>query len=203
MALRSDVAEAVRAVSRPKSRRPVVIVRRAEDNGPTPERKAKDDYDDRNVRGNALRARARQNTVKALYDAGDIGAEALNAAEWWYSDWVFSTVGHLDLMDQSLPDDYEKGDVHTFAISRGHAGARISRIRERLGFCAHVILELMLAREMSFSAMARALMPDAGQSEARAKITGQCALILEQLAGCYVRTEKNTSTLRQKVITQE
>jgi len=183
-----------------KKRKPRFLIAKADDVGPTPERRLKEDYDDLTLRGTKLRERTRQNTVKALYDAGDIGADALNAAQWWYADYIFSTVGHLDLMQECLPENYLRGDVHTYAISRGHAGARISRVRERLGFCAHVRLELMLAREMSFSAMAGHLFPDLASSTARMKIASQCSLVLEQLAASYQRRKNSAGTCQQKML---
>jgi len=155
------------------------------DNAPTLERTLKDDYDGVGLRGGKLKKRAKQYTVQSLYDAGEIGADALNAAAWWYADYIFSTVGHLDLMRDALPENYEPGDIHTFAISRGHAGARISRVRDRLGFCAHVRLEMMLAREMSFSAMGRSLFPNLSDGLRRKKVAAQCSLVLEQLALSY------------------
>lgn len=162
--------------------------------GPTPERMAKSDYD------TIGRDRRKSDTVKALSRSGDIGNEAVEAAGRWYVDYIMAAHGYQDCMKEMLPSDYERGNVHTYAISRGKSGARIALIRERLGLCAHTRLELMLAQELSFSAMARILFPKMGATAtARTKVSAQCAIVLEALAATY-REERRERALQKTLV---
>ncbi len=181
---RAGLGDTIRQFSTPKTvRKTAFIPAKAEDNSPTPERVAKGDYEWQGKK------RIKLNTVNALHMAGDINGDSVTAAKWWICDYVFANHGYLDILVEVLPKDYVKGDVHTFAISRGNAAERIGMIRDRLGLCAHVRLEMMLARELSFSAMAEALM--AGKPrDGRKIISGQCAFILEQLSGAYAGVRK-------------
>lgn len=184
---RAGLGETLRQFSTLKQvRKPAFIVARAEDNSPTPERQAKPDYEW------CGKKRIKSNAVNALHMAGDISGEAVEAAKWWIADYVFAHNGHLDILSGALPRDYERGNVHTFAIARGRAAERISQVRERLGLCAHLRLEMLLARELSFSAMAETLYPVLGSTQGRTKASAQCALVLEQLADTYrsIRRER-------------
>lgn len=191
---RAGLGDTLRRFSAPKpSRKTAFVVPRAEDNSPTPERVEKADYEWQGKK------RIKLNTVNALHMAGDIDGAAVTAAQWWICDYVFAHHGYLDILSDVLPTDYVKGDVHTFAISRGHAAERIGMIRDRLGLCAHVRLEMLLARELSFSAMAEALVPEKA-AHGRRIVSGQCALVLEQLSDAYtvVRREIRGDVQRQK-----
>ncbi|MBF0877412.1 hypothetical protein HKD21_11210 [Gluconobacter cerevisiae] len=124
------------------------------------------------------------NAVQSMYDAGDIGDGELAAADRWYREYVFASLG---VMENPSSDGRvrERGDIHTWMIGRGQCSARLTQIRDMLGLCAHVRLEMLLAREMSFSAMARHLYPALSEGRARMKVSAQCALLLEQLAHVY------------------
>ncbi|GBQ90882.1 hypothetical protein [Gluconobacter albidus] len=184
---RAGLGATIRQFSTPKTvRKTAFIPAKAEDNSPTPERLEKVDYEWQGKK------RIKLNTVNALHMAGDINGDAVTAAKWWICDYVFANHGYLDILSDVLPSDYVKGDVHTFAISRGNAAERIGMIRDRLGLCAHVRLEMMLAKELSFSAMAEALVPDKS-AHGRRIVSGQCALILEQLCGAYAGVRKEIS----------
>ncbi|MEJ5156511.1 hypothetical protein WH240_15400 [Gluconobacter wancherniae] len=124
------------------------------------------------------------NTVQAMYDAQDIGDDEVAAADRWYREFLFATVGVVEQRPNAVAS-HEKGDVHTWMLGRGKCSVRINDVRHAMGLCAHVRLEMMLAREMSFSAMARQFYPGLSEARARMKISAQCALILEQLASFY------------------
>ncbi|MFT8326713.1 hypothetical protein [Gluconobacter oxydans] len=181
---RAGLGDTIRQFSTPKTiRKTAFIPAKAEDNSPTPERMAKGDFEWQGKK------RVKLNTVNALHMAGDIDGSAVTAAKWWICDYVFANHGYLDILNDVLPSDYVKGDVHTFAISRGNAAERIGMIRDRLGLCAHVRLEMMLARELSFSAMAEALVPAKG-TQGRKVVSAQCALVLEQLCDAYTQVRR-------------
>lgn len=121
-------------------------------------------------------------TVQALFEAEDIGDDEVRASARWFREFVFATQG---ITEGERKTTGEKGDIHTWMLSRGKCSARISDIKERLGLCAHLRLEMMLARGMSFSQMARMLYPDISDSRGRMKVSAQCALVLEQLVHVY------------------
>ncbi|MBS4075812.1 hypothetical protein KGY14_11485 [Ameyamaea chiangmaiensis] len=130
-------------------------------------------------------------TLNALYDAGDIGDSERGAAERWLRDFLYARFGTMD--KQSQKQAYEKGDVHTWMLSRGKAAARVSEIRACLGLCAHVRLEMLLVQEKSFSAMAKVLFPNISEARARMKVSAQCGLILEQLSSYYDAQKNRTA----------
>lgn len=132
------------------------------------------------------------NAVQSMYDSGDIGDDEVSAADRWYREYLFATLGVVE----ERPSDgrfREKGDVHTWMMGRGKCSARITEIREMLGLCAHVRLEMLLAREMSFSAMARQLYPGLSEGRGRMKVSAQCAFLLEQLVHAYVKIKNKNS----------
>ncbi|GBR55008.1 hypothetical protein AA106555_1902 [Neokomagataea thailandica NBRC 106555] len=148
------------------------------ENRPTPERLQHGDM--RDVKG-VYRV---VNTVQSMYDAQDIGDDEVAAADRWYREYLFAATGVVE----EKPSDgrfREKGDVHTWMMGRGKCSARISSIRDMLGLTAHVRLEMLLAREMTFSAMARHIYPSLSEGRARMKVSAQCALVLEQLVHVY------------------
>ncbi|AOX17724.1 hypothetical protein [Kozakia baliensis] len=145
---------------------------------PTPERLRRDNFQNE---GDALRV---VSTVQALYDAQDIGDDEKAAAERWRREHLFATLGVVDGPVRVGVTD-EKGDVHTWMLSRGKCAERLSRLKDTLGLGAQVRLEMMLAREMSFSAMARLLYPSLSEARARMKVSAQCSFLLEQLVNFY------------------
>lgn len=137
------------------------------------------------------------NAVQSMYDAGDIGDDELAAADRWYREYVFASLGVVE----NPPSDgriRERGDIHTWMMGRGQCSARITQIRDMLGLCAHVRLEMLLAREMSFSAMARHLYPALSEGRARMKVSAQCALLLEQLAHVYETMSRNKNRKKSR-----
>lgn len=137
------------------------------------------------------------NAVQSMYDAGDIGDDELAAADRWYREYVFASLGIVE----NPPSDgriRERGDIHTWMMGRGQCSARITQIRDMLGLCAHVRLEMLLAREMSFSAMARHLYPALSEGRARMKVSAQCALLLEQLAHVYETMSRNKNRKKSR-----
>ncbi|MFB9942389.1 hypothetical protein [Gluconobacter oxydans] len=133
----------------------------------------------------------RLHTVQSLYDAQDIGDEEIDAANRWYREYVFAMTGVVE--DCRDAREREKGDVHTWMLGRGRCSARIAQIRDQLGLCAHLRLEMMLAREMSFSAIARMIYPGVSEGRARMKVSAQCALVLEQLVHAYATFPSHVS----------
>ncbi|QDH17421.1 hypothetical protein [Swingsia samuiensis] len=162
----------------------------AEDVSPTPERTAKPDYE------TCGKKRVKVNTLKALEQSGDITSEDVTSAERWYSDYILFTSGYADALHESKDSDYIRGDVHTFAISRGKAAERISLCRERFGLCVHLRLEMMLVNGLSFSAMGEKLFPDVASTQARAKTSAQCAMALQMLTAFY--REQAQERVKQK-----
>lgn len=158
------------------------------DNEPTKERTHKPDYESVGTGKRKRRVRAR--TVQTLHESGEISGEAVTASERWLADYLFSTHGYADYLNEPLDRDYITGDVHTFAVARGKAGARIAEVRDNLGLCSHVRLVALLVDGMSFSALGKQLWPQKSQPDASKNARSQCVLLLEQLAHFYVERRK-------------
>jgi len=198
MALAPDLVRTVKTMSQAKPKpQPRVEIRRAVDNGPTPERMAKADYEDVIVSGQRTGTRRASDSVATLEREGAIPGEASVAAKFWLSDYLFATTGTVD-HDGPLPDGYVRGDTHTFAIARGHAAERISLVREMIGDNRHIWLVFLLSHRVSFTELGRDLWPDTAASQQRTKAKAQAALLLEMLPGIYRAAKKAQDERREK-----
>ncbi|MCP1241756.1 hypothetical protein GOB86_10935 [Acetobacter lambici] len=154
--------------------------------GPTPERMEKFVFvADTSTPGSPLRVLG---TVQALLNARDItqdAANAANAAERWYRDWVFANVGHIEYPTHHTPNTLTRHDDVSWQMTRAHAAGRVADVRHALGLCAQVRLKLMLVDELSFMQMGQVIFPHLSDARARLKISAQCAMLLEQLEGFY------------------
>mgnify|MGYP001309131998 FL=1 len=151
--------------------------------GPTPERMAKSVFvTEESMPDAPLRVLG---TVQALLSARDITQDAANAAERWYRDWVFATVGHIEYAPGHTANTLTRHDDVSWQMTRAHAAGRLSDVRHALGLCAQVRLRLMLVDELSFMQMGRVLFPHLSDARARLKVSAQCAMLLEQLEGFY------------------
>lgn len=164
--------------------------------GPTTERTLKDDYE--TVGMGKKKRRVKIRTVQTLHESGDIGGEAVTAANRWLEDYIFFKEAYADYLKDPLDRDYIPGNIHTFAVARGKAGARIAEVRDALGSCSHVRLEMLLIEGMSFSAMGKQLWPNKARPDALKNARSQCSLLLEQLANIYV--EKHKKEKREKLL---
>lgn len=161
-------------------------IRRAVDNGPTPERLAKSEWV-----GNAPKRVLV--TVQALLNAGDITQEAANAAERWYRDYVFGACGYKEFSPDHVADTTTRHDDVSWQVVRANAWGRVVDVRQALGVCAHQRLRMMLVDELSFRAMGEMFFPKISSDLGRKKIGAQCAMLLEQLSEFYVAHGKKTT----------
>ncbi|MXV35954.1 MULTISPECIES: hypothetical protein [unclassified Saccharibacter] len=162
--------------------------------GPTTERTLKPDYETVGMGKRKRRVKAR--TVQTLHESGDISGEAVTAANRWLEDYIFFKGAYADYLKDPLDRDYIPGNIHTFAVARGKAAARIAEVREALGLCSHVRLEMLLVEGMSFSAIGKKLWPAKERATQAKAARSQCSLLLEQLANFYV--EKHKKEAREK-----
>ncbi|MBS0990174.1 hypothetical protein JK182_16255 [Acetobacter okinawensis] len=160
--------------------------------GPTPERMAKSVFVTHGCGPNApLRVLG---TVQALLTARDITQDAANAAERWYRDWVFASVGHIEYAPGHTANNLTRHDDVSWQMTRAHAAGRLSDVRHALGLCAQVRLKLMLVDELSFMQMGRVLFPHLSDARSRLKVSAQCAMLLEQLEGFYASLRRTRTT---------
>lgn len=150
----------------------------AEDNGPTPERAAKSVF----TRGNPPRVLT---TVQSLLNAGDITQDDANAGERWYRDYVFGKFGYVEYASDYVKDVTIKHDPVSWQVVRAKAWERVLDVKRAYGVGAELRLRMMLVDEMSFTKMAKEFFPGMSLSTARTKISGQSAMLLEQLAAFY------------------
>ncbi|WP_291365332.1 hypothetical protein [Acetobacter sp. UBA5411] len=179
-----------------------VVIRQAEDMGPTPERIAKGDFET----GSPPRVLT---TVTAMLRSGDITQDEADAADRWYRDYQLAFLTGYTLSRYGQANTYEaphedhdpntqrlRHDAVSFAVVRGQAAGRISEIRSRLGMCGHQRLKMMLVDEMSFSRIGEAIYPKKSQPDAVRSAKFQCAIILEQLREFYQSSANEQKNLR-------
>ncbi len=122
--------------------------------------------------------------LATLARSGDIDQTQSSAAERWYRDYVMGVVGARD------PEARRSGkapDVHAAMLARTAAIGRCRVVRQGLGLCGEVRLNLLLIDELSFSAIASKLLP--GDVNGRKKIAAQMSFLLEQLAELYMELD--------------
>ena len=179
MARAQDITKTIALMSKPKTKRIAFVPKLEEDLEATKERKAKDDYEGPHTK------RRKCKPLETLRKSEDIDAEGETTALKWLSDYEFARFGYADFMNEPLPDNYVKGDMITFSLSRTFANERISIISEILGESAHRFLEHLLFEELSFSAMARDLFPNVEKTSADKAIKQRAAVLLQILPNAY------------------
>lgn len=162
-------------------------IRVADNNGPTPERAAKPDYD--SVVEGKKTVRRKRSILATLERSGRIDGSVVTIANRWYHDYVFSQSGILEI-DAELPEGYVKGDVHTFAIARGKAGERISLVRSMLTENEHRWLIFLLVREFSMSELGASLWPELCRTQQIARCEKQAEIVLKKLVNAYPAAQK-------------
>ncbi|WP_062143440.1 hypothetical protein [Acetobacter cerevisiae] len=170
-------------------------IRVADNNGPTPERAAKPDYD--SVVEGKKTVRRKRSILATLERSGRIDGSVVTIANRWYHDYVFSQSGILEI-DAELPEGYVKGDVHTFAIARGKAGERISLVRSMLTENEHRWLIFLLVREFSMSELGASLWPEMCSRQQVRKCEDQAEIVLRRLASAYPAAQRAQTTAPER-----
>ncbi|GAN66892.1 hypothetical protein [Acetobacter orientalis] len=158
--------------------RPRYQIAHAVDNGPTVERLAKSVF----TKGSPPRVLT---TVQALLNAQSISQDAANAAERWYRDYVFGKCGYVEYKPDYVPDTTTKHDDISWQVVRANAWGHVLDVKFTLGKCAHTLLEMMLADEMTLAKIGERLFPSISRSLASNKANAQCCIVLETLAAYY------------------
>lgn len=128
--------------------------------------------------------------MQSLHNFHEISGDAVTAANWWLTDYIFAREGYGDWLREVNSTEYLKGDVHTLAIQRGQADARIDRIRAGLTDPAHEMVMMLLAEGLSFTAIAQKKHPDKYFEQGKRLVRSQAAIVLEQLAAYYAANRK-------------
>ena len=165
----------------------------AENNSPTPERAAKSVF----TRGNPPRVLT---TVQSLLNAGDITQDDANAGERWYRDYVFGKFGYVEYAPDYVKDATIKHDPVSWQVVRAKAWGRVLDVKRAYGVGAELRLRMMLVDEMSFTKMAKEFFPHMSLSTARTKISGQSAMLLEQLAAFYRNKDGARSSVMKEAL---
>lgn len=184
MAISAQISQTVAQMSKPRKAKRTITPRHEPGLMPTPERIAKDDY------FGAHDSRKKCQNLLKLRNTGDIDSEAETMAERWLNDYQFSGFGYSDFMHTPTGADYIKGDVHTFAVSRGLAGERVSLVREIIGDVAHNLLVQVLFFDRSFVSVGRDLLPGTDDTTARKAIRERSLQLLQVLPSAYKTARK-------------
>ena len=104
----------------------------------------------------------------------------LEAARRWQHDWL---LGAATVSDGEPISADQAADRHTAMLARVAASTRCRAVRRFLGERAERHLRLLLVETMSFSEVARLLMP--GDIDGRKKVAAQASLLLDILASHY------------------
>lgn len=192
MAISLEIAATISEMSKPKGGERPSLPQCEPGLKPTLERTAKSDY------YGARSKRKKCQNLLTLRKTGEIDSEAETMAERWLNDYQFSDFGYSDFMCAPIGPDYIKGDVHTFAVSRGLAGERVSLVREILGDASHALLVQVLFFDHSFAAVGRQLLPGTDDTTARKSIRQRALQLLQVLPGAYKTARKIQKDARQK-----
>lgn len=176
-------------------KRPRLEIRHAQDNGPTPERVGKADYE--TVKEGKFAVRRKRNILDTLEKAGAIDGPVVTAANRWYADYVFSESGIIEI-GQDIPEGYVKGDVHTFAIARGKAGERISLVRHVIGENAHRWLVFLLIRQFSLSAIGTSIWPELSEKQQVRNCSRQAVTVLLAASDLWPLAARSQKAIKPK-----
>ncbi|MFT9115233.1 MAG: hypothetical protein ABF443_14200 [Acetobacter malorum] len=173
--------------------RPRCQIAQAVDNGPTVERASKPDFDTEQI-GKKLN-RVKRDLLHRLEKSGAIDSGAVTAANRWHGDYVFSQSGVLEI-NQEIPEDYVKGDVHTYAIARGKAGERVSLVRHVIGENAHRWLIFLLVRQFSLTSIGESMWPECCRQTQCKNAAKQAEIVLNMLSDIYRLAQEAQKTVK-------
>lgn len=179
-------------MSKPKKAKRLFVPQHEPGLLPTIERMAKSDYT--GAPGNRKKCRH----LLSLRRSGDLDSEAETVADRWTNDFQFANFGYADFMRDVVPRDYIRGDVITFAVSRGIAAERIGIVRDTIGVAAHQLLERVLFREESFSSIARDMLPGMDKTSADKAIRQRTVMLLQVLPAAYRAAQKQQEGKRTR-----
>ena len=118
--------------------------------------------------------------TRASLGADGLGPRQLEAARRWQHDWL---LGAATVCDGERTSAGQAADRHAAMLARLAASTRCRAVRRFLGEHAERHLRLLLVETMSFSEVARLLMP--GDIDGRKKVAAQASLLLDILASHY------------------
>ena len=160
-------------------------IRRAQDNGPTPERGAKSVF-----KASPGKPAKEQTVVDAMLAAGDISQDAANAADRWFRVWQFAYNDYKEFPENYTPNTEIKHDDLSWLMTRADAVGDLYDVRKALGVCSETRLRAMLVEKLSFRKIGESIFPRVSTDLARKKIAAQCALLLEQLSEYYLHSDR-------------
>lgn len=179
-----------KTLTRPRKRYEIT---HAADNGPTPERAGKLDFDTEQV-GKKLN-RVKRDLLRRLEKSGAIDGDAVAAANRWYGDYVFFQSGVLEI-EQEIPEGYVKGDVHTYAIARGKAGERVSLVRHVIGENAHRWLIFLLVRQFSLTSIGESMWPECCRQTQCKNAAQQAEMVIKMLSATYKLAQEAQKSIK-------
>lgn len=124
-------------------------------------------------------------TVEALFNAGAIQDAEVQASCRLRRDWLYARYGYSEPQEPPMRGTRLVHNVLSWRMTRAQVGLALTELRHAVKAPIFNLLELMLIDELSFSGMARILMPQRSDNAVRNKISAQCALALSTLAAVY------------------
>lgn len=124
-------------------------------------------------------------TVEALFNAGAIQDAEVQASCRLRRDWLYARYGYSENQESPVRSTHLVHNVLSWRMTRAQVGLALTELRHAVKAPIFNLLELMLIDELSFSGMARVLMPQRSDNAVRNKVSAQCALALSTLAAVY------------------
>lgn len=171
-----------------------VVIRQADDMGPTPERSGKSEF---RPAGGAVR---KNPPIDRLVTSGQINAVQYNDALRWRQEFEKAYAGYVDHASDYVSPEDGRHDPMTWRIMCMDSGVWLGEIRDKIGKRADALLVWLLIGEMSFVDIGTRLFPNmaARGSTQRDRANVLCVAAIERLSEVMCEMRKRAARAKRE-----
>lgn len=169
-----------------------VVIRQADDMGPTPERAGKSEF---RPAGSAVR---KNPPIDRLVSSGQINAVQYNDALRWRQEFEKAYAGYVDHASDYISPEDGRHDPMTWRIMCMDSGVWLGEIRDKIGKRADALLVWLLIGEMSFVDIGKKLRPELAGWRQKERANALCISAIERLSEVMCEMRKRAAKAKRE-----